>query len=776
MSNIIRLVGAGRTFLSPTDLFVEANTNDGGQVEIVLPNTKLIFGNTNTNTAYNYVGVRFIDLGNNASVNNIVIYAFDDDLINGQQTLTINTNGGGGLINLIGEGQWIFDENNSSTSNPIIQQGSGLNSSQRINSGNTSSGAYSTALGKSNCVDSIGSFVNGTCNSASGYISNDIVGGCCNTSGTPNFIFPNNCVTQSGLYFNYCFIFPNNCVTQSGLYFNSFSAYGNVIDIANDGSSITLQGDLSSCSSYLPATANGIYSVYNNGTCSTYANAGISGSSLSCIDYDGVNTKFCYNPPIPLPFYAQNSFGAYGNVIDIANDGSSITLQGDFSSCSAYLPATANGIYAVYDNGTCSTYATQGICGNSLSCINYDGVNTQFCYNPSIPLPFLVKGNSYSSVINGCCNIASGEKSSVINGICNTASGYMSSITNGTCNTASCSKSFIGNGNCNTTSGVYSSVINGRVNTASGYISSIINGLQNNASGCRSSIINGYANTTSAYQSIIGSGYGNIVSGSRSTIINGVYNTASAVYTHIGNGLYNCVSENYSSVSNGYRNTISSRVSTILNGFRNTASGYISSVINGCCNIASCNHSSIINGCCNIASNVHSTIINGRCNTSSFYHSIILNGFCNTASNNKSSVINGVNNTASGYASSVINGRCNIASCIASSVINGCKNTASAKYSLANGSNNIASGGYSTIINGDNNTASGYRSFIAGGYNNNTCGFTDAFILGSGISASIGGATFVNQLYINNLKCAVSQVQSGGLYYEPTTCIVYWKP
>lgn len=111
MSNIITLVGAGRTFLSTNDLFIQANTNDSGQVEIVLPNSKLIFGNSNSNTAYNYIGVRFVDIGNNASIYNIVIYAFDDDLINGQQTITINTNGGGGIINLIGEGEWAFEEN-----------------------------------------------------------------------------------------------------------------------------------------------------------------------------------------------------------------------------------------------------------------------------------------------------------------------------------------------------------------------------------------------------------------------------------------------------------------------------------------------------------------------------------------------------------------------------------------------------------------------------------------------------------------------------------------
>jgi len=113
-NNIFRIVGAGRTFLSPTDFYIQANTNDSGQVEIVLPNSQLIFDNlNNSNTPYNFIGYRIVDISNNASVNNIVIYGFDNDLVNGNQTLTINTNGGGGIFTLIGEGQWSFQQNST---------------------------------------------------------------------------------------------------------------------------------------------------------------------------------------------------------------------------------------------------------------------------------------------------------------------------------------------------------------------------------------------------------------------------------------------------------------------------------------------------------------------------------------------------------------------------------------------------------------------------------------------------------------------------------------
>jgi hypothetical protein len=114
-NSVFRIVGFGKTFLSPTDFFVKANTNDGGTVEIVLPNSKTLFENLNSqNSPYNYIGFRIVDVGNNASVNNIIVEGFESDKVNGSQTLTINTNGGGGIFTLIGEGEWSYEGNVSS--------------------------------------------------------------------------------------------------------------------------------------------------------------------------------------------------------------------------------------------------------------------------------------------------------------------------------------------------------------------------------------------------------------------------------------------------------------------------------------------------------------------------------------------------------------------------------------------------------------------------------------------------------------------------------------
>ena len=143
-NSIFRVVGAGRTFLSATDFYIQANTNDSGQVEIVLPNSQLIFDNFNSsNTPYSYVGVRIADISNNASVNNIVIYGFESDLVNGGQTLTINTNGGGGIFTLIGNGQWAFNSNSVSGSTPTLQQV--LDNNHDLVNGNNFQGTFAGA-------------------------------------------------------------------------------------------------------------------------------------------------------------------------------------------------------------------------------------------------------------------------------------------------------------------------------------------------------------------------------------------------------------------------------------------------------------------------------------------------------------------------------------------------------------------------------------------------------------------------------------------------------
>jgi hypothetical protein len=107
-NNSFRYVGAGTTFLSPTDFIVQVDTS-AGAVTIVLPKISTII-NTFT-TIYQYIGVRLVDISNNASVNNITILGFETDVVNGGASVVLDTNGAGGLISLLGESQWSFNQN-----------------------------------------------------------------------------------------------------------------------------------------------------------------------------------------------------------------------------------------------------------------------------------------------------------------------------------------------------------------------------------------------------------------------------------------------------------------------------------------------------------------------------------------------------------------------------------------------------------------------------------------------------------------------------------------
>ena len=185
MSNsVFRVVGAGTTFLSPSDFYIQVNTS-GGAVQIVLPKTQTIFSDlNNSNTAYNYIGIRFVDISNNASVNNITITGFETDVINGQTNVVLTKNGIGGILTLIGEGQWSYEQNSDGG---VVQLGTGSQSSVRIDNGNTASGVYSTILGSLNSAnanfDTISGGLSNSMSSCNGSTSTCAIL-YCNTSGT----------------------------------------------------------------------------------------------------------------------------------------------------------------------------------------------------------------------------------------------------------------------------------------------------------------------------------------------------------------------------------------------------------------------------------------------------------------------------------------------------------------------------------------------------------------------------------------------------------------
>jgi hypothetical protein len=109
--NSFRQVGAGVNFLSPTDFLVKVDTSTGS-VKLVLPKISTILDAYTT--IYQYIGIRFSDISNNASINNITIEGFETNTINGESTIVLSNNGDGGVLTLIGENQWAFQSTSSS--------------------------------------------------------------------------------------------------------------------------------------------------------------------------------------------------------------------------------------------------------------------------------------------------------------------------------------------------------------------------------------------------------------------------------------------------------------------------------------------------------------------------------------------------------------------------------------------------------------------------------------------------------------------------------------
>jgi hypothetical protein len=112
-----RIFGAGTSYLSATDLFVEINTTLG-VATIYLPKISELFALFATNNFYNFNGIRFIDSVNNAAVNNIILKGKDGDLINGLSEVTLDVNGIGGIVTPISETNWSLNINSTSGSIP----------------------------------------------------------------------------------------------------------------------------------------------------------------------------------------------------------------------------------------------------------------------------------------------------------------------------------------------------------------------------------------------------------------------------------------------------------------------------------------------------------------------------------------------------------------------------------------------------------------------------------------------------------------------------------
>jgi hypothetical protein len=146
-------------------------------------------------------------------------------------------------------------------------------------------------------------------------------------------------------------------------------------------------------------------------------------------------------------------------------------------------------------NGQGTTASSNGL-GNVIIGYNEDNGSTETRTGSH----YLIIGeehdwSSYSGIVAGYGNSATGIYASVTGGQYNTASSFGASVTGGQYNTASGGVSSVTGGRDNTASDSASSVTGGRDNTASGFGASVSGGRYNTASGFVASILGGNTQT-----------------------------------------------------------------------------------------------------------------------------------------------------------------------------------------------------------------------------------------------------------------------------------------
>lgn len=104
-----RQVKAGKTFLSPTDYFVEISTNDGA-VEICLPKISTVL-DTFKKIGTTFQPIRFLDVSSTENDNKITFTAMDDDLIDGNKSRLIDSRYSSGVFSLISKDRWFLNLN-----------------------------------------------------------------------------------------------------------------------------------------------------------------------------------------------------------------------------------------------------------------------------------------------------------------------------------------------------------------------------------------------------------------------------------------------------------------------------------------------------------------------------------------------------------------------------------------------------------------------------------------------------------------------------------------
>jgi len=180
-----RTVGAGIHIVSLSDINILCDTS-AGAVNLILPkitdaiNFSQRQGNGIGGFGSGNFTLNITDIGNNASVNNIVITKnASDSFANNLSSVVINTNNGSVGIKPITESSWSisFTYSASGGGGGVIVEGIGTGSSERCGNNNNASGNCSTVSGgERNCAsNSYSTISGGYCNTASNNYS--FVGG-----------------------------------------------------------------------------------------------------------------------------------------------------------------------------------------------------------------------------------------------------------------------------------------------------------------------------------------------------------------------------------------------------------------------------------------------------------------------------------------------------------------------------------------------------------------------------------------------------------------------
>ena len=149
---------------------------------------------------------------------------------------------------------------------------------------------------------------------------------------------------------------------------------------------------------------------------------------------------------------------------------------------------------------------------------------------------------TYSNVVGGCCNIASGNYSFIGGGSLNTACGTNSNVAGGVCNIVFCGSSNVAGGSRNIACGNTSTVAGGCCNTTVDCFTNVAGGLCNNACSAGSNVAGGFVNRASGRTSNVAGGCNNTASGYFSNVAGGRFNVACGCASNVAGGAYNTAS------------------------------------------------------------------------------------------------------------------------------------------------------------------------------------------------------------------------------------------